>query len=295
MATQTIVFEADADLTLSAVVYPVGSNSAFASVTPTQAARKGIYSFTLSGSSGVYEIHISETAGRLGILYVETTNTAATFDAVGQLVDLSHSASLSSLLSRVPAALFAGITSLANWLGALAGKATDSTTKGEINSTAAGAGYNQSTDSLEAIRDRGDAAWLSGEGTFTEAQLDQLRGIEFIGPTATSAVPRTIVAGDDYSGSRALLFQSEALPDLSTASSITFSLRATDSARTLKITATTCVFSESPRKIAVTLTSTQTRVTPGRYLADIEAVVGGLKQTVVGPGVRFEVAEDQTQ
>jgi len=57
-----------------------------------------------------------------------------------------------------------GITLLKNWLGALAGKTADSSTLAEINATTAGAGFNNTTDSLEAVRDRGDAAWTTGSG-----------------------------------------------------------------------------------------------------------------------------------
>jgi hypothetical protein len=71
---------------------------------------------------------------------------------------------VTALVTRIPATLFAGITSLANWLGAIAGKTADSTTRSQINATAAGANFNETTDSLEAIRDRGDAAWASGGG-----------------------------------------------------------------------------------------------------------------------------------
>jgi hypothetical protein len=71
---------------------------------------------------------------------------------------------VTALVTRIPATLFAGITSLANWLGAIAGKTADSTTRSQINATAAGASFNETTDSLEAIRDRGDAAWVSGGG-----------------------------------------------------------------------------------------------------------------------------------
>jgi hypothetical protein len=62
---------------------------------------------------------------------------------------------VTALVTRIPATLFAGITSLAKWLGVLAGKTADATTRGEINLTPAGASYNETTDSLEAIRDVG--------------------------------------------------------------------------------------------------------------------------------------------
>jgi hypothetical protein len=62
---------------------------------------------------------------------------------------------VTALVNRIPETLFAGITSLAKWLGVLAGKTADATTRGEINLTPAGASYNETTDSLEAIRDVG--------------------------------------------------------------------------------------------------------------------------------------------
>jgi hypothetical protein len=67
--------------------------------------------------------------------------------------------------------LFNGITSLANWLGAIAGKTADTSTRAEINATTAGAGYNETTDSQEALRDRGDAAWITQDAAATRAAL----------------------------------------------------------------------------------------------------------------------------
>jgi hypothetical protein len=67
--------------------------------------------------------------------------------------------------TAVSATLFDGITYLARWLGAIAGKTADTTTRTEINATTAGAAYNETTDSLEAVRDRGDAAWITGTGS----------------------------------------------------------------------------------------------------------------------------------
>lgn len=74
-------------------------------------------------------------------------------DVAAVKVDTGH------LVSRITANLFSGITYMSRWLGALAGKTADTTTRTEINATTAGAGYNETTDSQEAIRDRGDAAW----------------------------------------------------------------------------------------------------------------------------------------
>lgn len=71
-----------------------------------------------------------------------------------------------NLVTRIPAALFSGITSLAQWLGLMAGKQTGNTTaRSELRATGAGSGtFNETTDSLEAVRDRGDSAWTTGSG-----------------------------------------------------------------------------------------------------------------------------------
>ncbi len=63
-------------------------------------------------------------------------------------------------------AIFSGITSLAQWLGLLAGKQTgNSTARTEVRATGAGSGtFDETTDSQEALRDRGDGAWLTATG-----------------------------------------------------------------------------------------------------------------------------------
>ncbi len=59
---------------------------------------------------------------------------------------------------------FVGITLLNEWLGAIAGKQNaDATALAEIKASGAGSGtYDPNTDSVEALRDRGDAAWVTG-------------------------------------------------------------------------------------------------------------------------------------
>ena len=65
------------------------------------------------------------------------------------------STNVDTLLSRITASLFSGITSLAQWLGLMAGKQVgDSTARTEMRATGAGSGtYDETTDSQEAIRD----------------------------------------------------------------------------------------------------------------------------------------------
>lgn len=85
------------------------------------------------------------------------------------LTSIPDSAGVTTLLSRLPAAFFAGITSLAQWLGLIAGKQTgNSTARTEIRATGAGSGtFDETTDSVEALRDRGDAAWVTATGFST--------------------------------------------------------------------------------------------------------------------------------
>ena len=74
-----------------------------------------------------------------------------------------------NLVTRITSTLFSGITKLSEWLGAAFGKQTpDSTALTEIRATGAGSGtFSATTDSLEALRDRGDAAWITATGFST--------------------------------------------------------------------------------------------------------------------------------
>jgi len=117
-----------------------------------------------------------------------------------------------TLVARITSSLFSGITSMASWLGALAGKSTDASTLAEIQSTTAGATFSNSTDSLEAIRDRGDAAWAPGEAGSGDASQSTLLAVQdqveaiagTLGGTAISVTSRiadggsmVIYTGDD--------------------------------------------------------------------------------------------------
>jgi len=76
-------------------------------------------------------------------------------------------ADVDTLKTRITSTLFAGITSLAEWLGLLAGsQAADATALTEIKATGAGSGtYDESTDSQEAI------AGAGGGGAPTVVQI----------------------------------------------------------------------------------------------------------------------------
>jgi len=77
-----------------------------------------------------------------------------------------------NLVTRIPSALFSGITSLAQWLGILGGKqAGNATAQTEMRATGAGSGtIDPTTDSQEAIRD--NTAWNTATGFSTHAATD---------------------------------------------------------------------------------------------------------------------------
>lgn len=81
--------------------------------------------------------------------------TAVWAAATRTLTAISDSAGVTTLLSRIPSGLFTGITSLAQWLGLMAGKQTgNSTARTEMRATGAGSGtFDETTDSQEAQRD----------------------------------------------------------------------------------------------------------------------------------------------
>jgi|694.fasta_scaffold01606_34 hypothetical protein len=110
-------------------------------------------------------------------------------------------ANVTALVTRIPATLFSGITYMSRWLGAIAGKTADSTTRAEINLTTAGAGYNETTDSLEAIRDRGDAAWITGAtGQGSGARIVTITVRDASANPVEAATVRVYRAGETYAG-----------------------------------------------------------------------------------------------
>lgn len=101
-----------------------------------------------------------------------------------------------NLVTRITSTLFTGITSLAEWLGLMAGKQTGNTTaRTEMRATGAGSGtYSETTDSLEAVRDRGDAAWITATGFST---LDAA-GVRSAVGLASANLDTQLTAIDDY-------------------------------------------------------------------------------------------------
>jgi hypothetical protein len=95
-----------------------------------------------------------------------TPGTAGTPDINAKLIGgtAQTGADIGSLVAK-----FTGITRLSHWLGAIMGKqAADATAQTEIRASGAGSGtFDPTTDSTEALRDRGDAAWITATGFST--------------------------------------------------------------------------------------------------------------------------------
>lgn len=134
---------------------------------PSASYLTGTASSNGSGYSTVTTGDIA-TQSQVGAAAALTAYDAATgtdVSAVETKVDTANSTlgTISTALSGL-VAKFAGITLVKNWLAIIMGKSADAPTLAEVNATTAGATYANTTDALESIRDRGDAAWVTGAG-----------------------------------------------------------------------------------------------------------------------------------
>ena len=86
-------------------------------------------------------------------IYAAVITNAAGVDIAADIIAVK--ADTGNLVTRITATLFSGITSLAEWLGLIAGKQVgNATARTELRATGAGAGaFDETTDSQEAIRD----------------------------------------------------------------------------------------------------------------------------------------------
>lgn len=112
--------------------------------------------FTEAGGTGDHLTAVPDTSGTSTLLARLTATRAGYLDnlSAGAVATASALSSVASNVSTI-LAKWTGITSLAEWLGLLAGKQTgDSTARTELRATGAGSGtYDETIDSLEAIRD----------------------------------------------------------------------------------------------------------------------------------------------
>ncbi len=112
---------------------------------------------------------LTSTVGNLDMDAKLANTNEITVARMAELDPANLPADIDTLLGRMTSTLFAGITSLAEWLGLLAGKQTgDATARTEIRATGVGSGtFDETTESLEAIKDLGDSAWITATGFST--------------------------------------------------------------------------------------------------------------------------------
>jgi len=111
----------------------------------TETNETGYYAATVTLPNGTHYIEHYWLTGGEYVLYAENNDPLIVSGAVE--------------VDRM-----AGITSLADWLGVLAGLASDATPLAEINATTGGATYDNTTDSLEALK----AAIIANKNITTE-------------------------------------------------------------------------------------------------------------------------------
>lgn len=107
---------------------------------------------------------------------------------------------VTTLLGRITSTLFSGMTSLAQWLGLIAGKQTGNTTaRTELRATGGGSGtFDETTDSLEAVRDSAlTAAQVWANGTRTLTALTGLVPANFTDLTIIAGTGRVVVDNTD--------------------------------------------------------------------------------------------------
>lgn len=154
MSTETveITLPGLTGFTLTAKLYADGSDTLVDTIaTLTEATnRKCTYTgTTATGATGLHLVVALEGTTVRGEGYVTLRNSATGVTVAGSRADSFSS----TLLDRITSTLFSGITSIAQWLGLMAGKQVgNSTARTEIRATGAGSGtYDETTDSLEAI------------------------------------------------------------------------------------------------------------------------------------------------
>ncbi len=182
----------------------------------------------LSGSVGSLTGHTNQTADHtagiaanqtdLNSIIAATITNATGADIAADIITVD------GLVDGLVAKLV-GITLLNEWLGAIAGKQNaDATALTELRATGAASGtYDPNTDSVEAVRDRGDAAWTTATGfnTTTPPTVAQIQTeMEENGASLLDTIRDELANGAD--GLTALKTAIDAIP--------TTAMRGTDSA-----------------------------------------------------------------
>jgi len=148
--------------------------------------------------------------GGSGTISGDGVRASSVTGAVGSVTGAVGSVTSGVSISGTLTSLDAMWNKVKAWLGTLAGKTADAVTLAEINATTAGAAFDNTRESLEAIRDQGDAAWTGGGGggSTTVVVAPVVGTIQFNTITASGTVqafqycplpigPITLVDGND--------------------------------------------------------------------------------------------------
>jgi len=111
---------------------------------------------------------------------VENIDGSAMIGTNGAALASSWSATLATNLGAL-VTKFSGITLVKNWFAMLAGKAADAPTLAEVQATTAGASFDNTTDSMEALVDGGAAG-------LTAQQVRNAMGLASTGGTAADSI-----------------------------------------------------------------------------------------------------------
>jgi hypothetical protein len=201
-----------------------------------------------------------------------------------------------NLVSRITANLFSGITYLSRWLGALAGKTADTTTRTEINATTAGAGYNETTDSLEAQKDSGGGG--GGDATLAKQEeiLAALQGVEAIQVASPNVQGNLVLTqGDDYDGVANPKASWTVTTDYTTGWTVRLTIRDVDD--TVIYTTTGNVVSSTVVAVAIAAPTGLTMTgCPGQWQGkfDVELTHSSGKKKTIALGTCY-INEDQTR
>jgi len=210
---------------------------------------------------------------------------------------------VSTLLGRISSTLFAGITSLLEILGLIAGKQTGNTTaRNELRGTGAGGGsFNETTDSLEALRDNlgsggsGDVSTVLQE-IKSQTDLITANNVTVINAYASGSI--TIKRGDSYSETSGQTISipkpsGASWPDLSDGWTLTFTANKAsnnENSGTGTVTKTCVVVSSSTFRIDLTTNDTDLAI--GSWDFDVQATKGSDKNTLILGAMT--VIEDET-
>lgn len=260
----------------------VGSvTGAVASVTGAVGSVTGNVGGNVTGSIGsVASGGISSSSFSAGAITAAVIATdaidadALAADAVSEIQSgLATSANQTTILARLGSWTGSGLNTILGALRAIAAKAS-ALTPTDISS---GTTFDNTTDSLEAVRDNqsaGGGATAQQVWEYASRTLTGSSTVTVVSPLDVNTNTLTLVQGDDYSPSdtgRTISWSSTGWPDL-TSATVTFTAR--DATGTALITKAMSVTTPTGTAVVtLTLTASDTNVAVGQYRYDVQATL----------------------